>query len=799
MVKVNFKLVTMLAILSALMASTIAFIPSASADPIVITVNSLGDSSDAIDEGAGFYSCETSTPGECTLRAAIETANANTGADTIEFEIPGSGVQTITIGSDLPAITETLAIDGYSQTGAVANSAVSPNPFNGTLLIHIDTAAAPTGAFSINAPGASIKGLAINRCAIACVLVDTNNVEIKGNYIGTDATGLSMGISDTVGGVYISENSSNAEVGGINPEDRNVIANIAPNNQHAGIMLSGDHSTIYGNYIGIGKDGVTDLTPDAADANGLLGELAFGINILQGGGDSNIGGPSTSMRNVISGNTANVIFSNGPSNGNNLLQGNYIGPDYTGEVNPNITNGIGVSASFAQDNLIGGDGPGEGNVIAGVLGSGISVASIDALNVFAFDPTHISILGNSIYDVGVFEFDGIGDTNQGIDNAKFFTDQNFNPIDFELRGPTANDAGDLDAGANNYMNFPVLKTAVQTGQNVDIAYDLDVAGSDSDQYRVEFFANDRSSIFGYGPGQTFIGSDITSNGSGKTVTLNVGAADYVNKALSATVTAINSTTPTGFGDTSEFAQNISIGSATDVDSDGISDVVEDAAPNGGDGNDDSIADKLQPTVTSYEISNTDTYTTFVTNGCSENGTVSSVTESNLVATDSGYTYPYGLTDFTLNCERGKTVDITKYVFTDDSATDTQVRKYRASAIQHFIEVPDSTVTSETIGSEQALVLEYSITDGDPTLDDDGQANGIIVDPVGIARVYTSSTTTDNSSQGNANGQSNSAKGTLAKTGGQELNLQVLFGTLFFSLGLALLFSIKVPKKVRVKI
>src|SRR5262245_39758335 len=51
-----------------------------------------------------------------TLRHAIEQAELTTAPDTITFSI-GSGAQTITLGSDLPAITNPLTIDGTSQPG----------------------------------------------------------------------------------------------------------------------------------------------------------------------------------------------------------------------------------------------------------------------------------------------------------------------------------------------------------------------------------------------------------------------------------------------------------------------------------------------------------------------------------------------------------------------------------------------------------------------------------------------------------------------------------------------------------
>src|SRR5678815_5488895 len=50
----------------------------------------------------------------CTLHEAIDAANANPGADTIEFNISGAGVHTIGVTMALPTITEAVTIDGYT-------------------------------------------------------------------------------------------------------------------------------------------------------------------------------------------------------------------------------------------------------------------------------------------------------------------------------------------------------------------------------------------------------------------------------------------------------------------------------------------------------------------------------------------------------------------------------------------------------------------------------------------------------------------------------------------------------------
>ncbi len=65
--------------------------------------------------------------GPGALRQAILDSNAAIGAaNTIDFAIPGPGVQVIQPLSPLPAITEPVLIDGFSQPG-----------FGGTPLIEL--------------------------------------------------------------------------------------------------------------------------------------------------------------------------------------------------------------------------------------------------------------------------------------------------------------------------------------------------------------------------------------------------------------------------------------------------------------------------------------------------------------------------------------------------------------------------------------------------------------------------------------------------------------------------------------
>ncbi len=104
---------------------------------------------------------------ETSLREAIVCANLTPGPNTISFNIPGAGVQTIDVGSTgfgpLPDITEAVIIDGYTQPGAAANT--SALAFDATLLIEINGAGAGeiASGLVITSGGSTVRGLAINR------------------------------------------------------------------------------------------------------------------------------------------------------------------------------------------------------------------------------------------------------------------------------------------------------------------------------------------------------------------------------------------------------------------------------------------------------------------------------------------------------------------------------------------------------------------------------------------------------------------------------------------------------------
>src|SRR5437762_1096364 len=73
--------------------------------------------------GATTFTVKNSNDsGADSLRQAITDANTAGGTNIIQFAIPGGGVHTITLASQLPGITGTLTIDGNTQPGVLTNT-----------------------------------------------------------------------------------------------------------------------------------------------------------------------------------------------------------------------------------------------------------------------------------------------------------------------------------------------------------------------------------------------------------------------------------------------------------------------------------------------------------------------------------------------------------------------------------------------------------------------------------------------------------------------------------------------------
>jgi len=287
----------------------------------------------------GFCDSDGDTPGpQCSLRAAIQEANARNGVNIIEFAIPGAGVQTIIPQSALPQITDGVRIYGSSQ-----------NDFGGGHLIKID-GIQTVGAVGLHlaASNSTIEGLTIVGFEKGIRFGGGMRNKIRNCYVGVNADGTTAPPNRMQIGIEISSGTQH-EIGIAANGSGNVISNNLTGIQ----VIGGSGNTIVNNKIGLDSGGSSPLPND----NGI---------VIDGSNENKIGGDIAS-RNYISGNTQNgVILRNGA--GNNQVFANFIG---RGEPNVfgNGANGV-LIENQAFGNIIGGTNQQEENIIVGHISTG---------------------------------------------------------------------------------------------------------------------------------------------------------------------------------------------------------------------------------------------------------------------------------------------------------------------------------------------------------------------------------------------------------------------------------------------
>lgn len=408
-------------------------------------------------QAATFTVANTAETGAGSLAQAILDANANGSGvtDVIAFNIPGAGVQTITLTGPLPAVTTPVLIDGYTQPGSSANTLTFDNGDNAVILIRVDGSNFGTLGMELQAgaSGSTVRGLDMTRFGSALALASTTGVRVDGNFFRNNGNG-----------VYVSGTSSGNFIGDAPPAQRNLF-----NGNQVGIYFQSDTTgnTLGYNYIG------TDLAGTAPVPN-LTGVWVEGI------GNRIIG-------NLISGHTSfpdatGILVTNAAQNIE--VYGNRIGTQANGVGSiPNnygilFTGGGGESPSGT---LIG--AAGAGNVIANSLLDGIAVRSLTPPS------TGHRILYNTFR------------TNAGL------------AIDLEDDGVTANDPLDADAGANLRQNYPVITSATRSAGGAAIVSGT-LSSAPGTQYTVQLLFNIGCNASGFGEGGFVTETTVTTNAAG---------------------------------------------------------------------------------------------------------------------------------------------------------------------------------------------------------------------------------------------------------------------------------------------
>jgi CSLREA domain-containing protein len=354
----------------------------------------------------------TPNDGSVSLREAITAVNAgndlgdpdisaqNPGTfgtnDTIRFNIPGTGVPTILVGSTglgrLPAVSVPVDIDGHTQ-GVFSGAA-----------IELDGAGA--GA---NAPGLELRGgnsfvgdLAINRFSGDGIWLNTHGGDrISGCFIGTNAKGTLV-LSNFGNGVFIDNIPNNS-----------VMTDLIGGSGNNGVLIQGPGAagnSVSGNHIGTNLAGTTSLANNldgvlidsapnnTVGSNTIAANGANGVHILgiasagnafasnsiglAGLGNSTNGvfveGAPSSLGtgNVIIANGNDGILIQGAGASDTAVMGNFIGTDASTSRNVgNLQDGIHIDN--APSSVIGGPGGGT-NTIAGNSGDGVFIGGTGA-------------------------------------------------------------------------------------------------------------------------------------------------------------------------------------------------------------------------------------------------------------------------------------------------------------------------------------------------------------------------------------------------------------------------------------
>ncbi len=319
---------------------------------------------------------DTNDSGPGSLRQAILSANANPGPNTISFQFPAQNIPgqvdydstyqvwRIQVDSPLPAITNQVEIDGYSQRVLTAQPAADE-------IQTVSLSGLPTGGtFTLSFDGQTTAPIPYNATAdqVAAALEALPDIG-QGNLadtLGPVNTGLvSLTFQGALGATNVDQITGDGS--GL----------ITPMGLTGGVITS---------TVGQGASGSITSDPNTL-AVGFAGKVRV---ILEGGvagAQANFPGLTIqSDHNIVRGLSIDGFSSgidiNGPNAIGNLIQGNYLG-QYVDFPNPivnvgtsaveGIGNGVGVVIDAPTNNTVGGVTPETHNGIAGNLQQGVNI------------------------------------------------------------------------------------------------------------------------------------------------------------------------------------------------------------------------------------------------------------------------------------------------------------------------------------------------------------------------------------------------------------------------------------------
>ena len=517
----------------------------------------------------------TNDAGPGSLRQAILDSNGAPGADGLSFSIPAAGPQVIAPLTPLPAVTDALLIDGYSQPGSMQNNAaVGDDAVPRIVLSGANLGNSTVPGLQLNADSCTVDGLVVQAFGPAAgIQLNGGGGHVFGNFIGTDpsgsaAAGNSVGIDVESAGNVVG-NSSDAP----DPTSANLISGNGTGVSVGRSFADAGNNRIAQNLIGTGASGA------AALGNGI------GID-LRGGIGNFVGGMSMAVANTISGNAAAGLQIGGGTAAQ--ISNNRIGASATGgtavpngqqgilaaggtlativgnQISGNVSDGLVIAAASDSNtvinNLIGTDASGAAPLGNG--GAGVRIAS--SHNTIGPRPAVVGSVSNVIaYNRGggILVTAGAGNT---LSANSIFSNTGGLGIDLGGDGPTANDSKDADTGPNNLQNAPVLTAVSNTATATIISGTIN--STPNRILRIEFFDSPAADPGGYGQGQDYVLSLTVTTDANGNATFSGVTLPLVPRGV-ITATATDNTT----GDTSEFSRALPLSpnSPGDANGDGV--------------------------------------------------------------------------------------------------------------------------------------------------------------------------------------------------------------------------------------
>ncbi len=344
-------------------------IPAQAKPTAAFTVNVAVDDSSAHDNMAGDGNCMDQSMRGCTLRAAIEEANALSGADTINFA-NSMYVSLDTAVGALPDITDSLSIDA-SGAWDTANDrpGVTLDCNSGNFL---------GLTFRETAPNSSLYGLFVTHCKSGVFISSAYNTI---GYVGEHLRNVFSGNTET--GIILN---------GADAHDNQIVANwmglsltgdsAAPNG-HFGAYIGNGASNNYliSNYISGNTDNGVYITDSGTTGNKLGGNrIGLGSNDTQaiGNGQSGVRMDYSCAQNTIGGGALapNIISYNNKCGISIMASGNTV---QSNTITNNQNDGVCIGGS--QNQIL-------SNIISGNADDGIQISTND----------NNPIISNSIYN-----------------------------------------------------------------------------------------------------------------------------------------------------------------------------------------------------------------------------------------------------------------------------------------------------------------------------------------------------------------------------------------------------------------